>query len=65
MNPLDAIEPEVWRRLFTTDPDGQRVIEALLARYVFIRLDVPGDPYASHVNIGAANLVNDIACRLG
>lgn len=48
----DMVTAQAFANTFAT-PSGQRTLKELERTYFYKNLNVPGDPYASHVNIGA------------
>ena len=38
-------------------PSGERALKELERMYFYVNLNVPGDPYATHVNVGAQMVV--------
>lgn len=57
------IAPEIWRRVFQVDPDGQAILEELFTEFVYSEQLVPGDHDETCARLGAKRLVMMIASR--
>jgi hypothetical protein len=57
------VPPEVWRRIFQGDPDGQAILEELTALYVDSSQFAPGQTDLTAYRLGKKDLVMEIICK--
>jgi len=61
-----TLVPEAtWNRVFEQDRDGRAILEELYLEFVGTDPFVAGDPYATHVNLGKAEVVKHIMRKCG
>lgn len=51
-----TVDPLVYRRIFQSDPDGQKIMEELLARF-YDRSSIGEDPYQTYRKEGQRDVL--------
>lgn len=59
------IPEATWNRVFEQDKDGRAILEELYLEFADADPFVAGDPYATHVNLGKAEVVKHIMRKTG